>query len=278
MMIGLGKTLVWLDEHKRLRRILRTLRSPVFHPLGQYRHDVGVRVQQGEESQFAVIGLPKSGNNWLAFLLQDALSLAYKSPREAKSFRNRALFKTHEKLGPDLLFRPRLHFGVYLMRDLRDIVCSFYHHTKTERYVLVNPVSRFESLEDFYFEHFLTRLVPTFGWIEHAQSYIARGVPLIKYERLFDAPEQELQRLFHRWGVEVAQERLTQAISNNEIGSLRKGGKTVASGDESFRVQSDHFRRGGYGHYAQELPPVVLRDIESRFANYLSRWGYEIKS
>ena len=92
---------------------------------------------------------------------------------------------------------------------------------------------------------------------------------MIYYERLFSDPKSELRRLFITWGTEVSEERLSNAIQNNEIKKLKQEGKSTWR-----EIPVTHFRRGGSGHYLEELPSPVLKDIEERFGSYLKRWGY----
>jgi hypothetical protein len=79
----------------------------------------------------------------------------------------------------------------------------------------------------------------------------------------------EMARLFEIWGLHVDKEKIKQVIVANRIESLKKGAGTVEKS-----LERDHFRKGGYGNYKEEIPPHILKDIEYRFGDHLRSWGY----
>ena len=105
----------------------------------------------------------------------------------------------------------------------------------------------------------------------HAENYVGHGVPLIKYEDLWDNPEDQLRKLFLRWGLDVDKERIKMAVEKNRIDKLSKTGKMTWK-----QIPTTHFRKGGYGGYKNSLPKKIIKDMNYRFGNYLRRWGYEL--
>lgn len=246
--------------------------SDVFHNRGAlFSRSYGKDIHRLKNGKVAVIGLPKSGNNWLMYLLADTLNIEAVHPynQEYKSRGGVTIF--HTPFSPSVLYKRDLVYAVYILRDIRDVITSFYYYTQTDDYrKQMDPSCYFETIESFYFEYFLSKLVPRYQWTQHAESYIERGVPLVKYENLCENPAGELERLFYRWGVTVTPENIRSAIDRNAIDKLR------ISGRKTWRqIPSTHFRKGGYGNYVNTLPQVILEDITVRFANYLRRWGYQ---
>lgn len=222
---------------------------------------------RNSDGYFLVAGFPKSGNVWLTSLIANCLEI----PVEHKAGHARA-FYVHKQLTKQTLFDPKLFRGVALVRDLRDVIVSLYHWLNTDgyrNYYKHGPHQIFLDIETMYVEFFLRRFaqLPLQTMVE---EYVRRGWPLVKYERLWDNTEVELERLFRIWGISVSKDLISSAVKRNSIDELKKGGGTL----ESY-VERDHFRKGGYGQYKTELPNHVLRDIEYRFGDYLRSWGYE---
>jgi len=209
-----------------------------------------------------VFGLPRSGNMWLSNLLSTCLALPFQERVEI----------CHDAFD-EIPFRYcwDIARAVYMMRDLRDLIVSFYHYSKTESWE--DGICVFDDIESFYFEYF-TKLVMHYGpwckWEDHPNDFVGWGVPVVKYERLYDNPAAELARLFQRWNIPVAKDAIQRSVERNSFENFKSGNVSVEG------VRKSHFRRGGYGHYREELPGSVVSDINTRFGDYLMRWGYQI--
>ena len=246
-------------------------KQSIFHKVGDLNSPANsVALQAFPHAKLIVIGLPKSGNVWLQNLIGDALEME-----------RVLLFKQQQKSGVGITHKPftrklaqRTDFarGVYIMRDLRDIVLSYYHYSQTDDYHQhMDPHCHYSDVEHFYFEYFLHRVVPRYDWFNHATEYLTHGLPMVKYEDLWDQPEAELVSLFKRWGLEVDAQAIAQAVADNQLRKLKQEGK------KTHRViPQSHFRKGGYGGYKSNLPANVRKDIETRFGDYLLRWGYTL--
>lgn len=220
--------------------------------------------------KIVVIGLPKSGNVWLQNLIAETLDLP-KIHVHNKSAKGVCM--THTPFNSSYLYRKDFARGVYLMRDIRDIIVSYYHYSKTEEYhrQYTDPFCHYDNIEDFYFEYFCNVIVPKYDWFNHPKTFVNRGLPLVKYEYLWDDAEGELSALFKKLGLEVDKEKVKQAIEANEIKKLAKTGK-----DTHSHIPKSHFRKGGYGNYKDVLSDKILKDVNVRFKEYLLSWGYEL--
>ena len=168
--------------------------------------------------------------------------------------------------------RGDLLHGVYLMRDVRDIVVSLFHYVHTDDYrTNTDPsLASYDDIEAFYFEAFLSYFVRHHDWFVHAERWVAIGFPLVRYEGLWENPRGELERLFARWGLEVKADSIEKAVARNAISRMQK-----IKGLSPAGVSAAHYRRGGCGGYLEEFPPRVLADMDRRFGDLLRRWGYD---
>lgn len=223
-----------------------------------------------EYGKVAVFGLPKSGNTWLHGLLCDTLDLPYLLyPEEV---RTRGVFSTHLPFNDDIKYRHDFVHSVCIIRDIRDIITSYFHYMQTESYQKLVPLAAYHDIETFYYDWFLSRIVPALRFETYWSEYAEHGVPILRYERLRLDAAGELRRLFRRWAEPVNEDRLASAVDANSFENLRTKGKNL--GD--VYMPPTHFRRGQASTYLEELPPQILADVNKRFGEVLRRWGYPI--
>jgi hypothetical protein len=245
-------------------------KSPIFnHPRSFWDDSYGIPLDSHPAGKIVVFGFPKSGNVWLKSLLVDYFKLPPIEP----------LFDV-EKPGVGITHRPfdehigmRADFlrGVCIVRDLRDVIASYYKYTQTNRFRSARPEFHFDNERSFYFDWFLSRSVGAHELLTHSEQYASLGVPVIRYEELRKSGFRELERLLLRWGVTPDADRIRAALTENDIDKLRVEGKKLEK-----LIAPEHFRRGGTGTYREELPADVIADIEWRFERVLRRWGYPI--
>jgi hypothetical protein len=161
--------------------------------------------------------------------------------------------------------------GVYLMRDLRDVIVSYFHNTQRPDWRKGFPHFHCDTLEQFYFEWFLPRVVAFHDLDRHTGDYASLGLPIVRYEALYDAPVLEFTRLIKRLGLPLNEDRVADVVAANDLSLLKSGGKQL-----NEHVPPAHFRRGGYGAYKQEMPDKVLAHVNTRFRRLLEDWGYDI--
>ncbi len=217
--------------------------------------------------KFLTVGYPKSGNVWLNSMIAECLEI------DVKPSINCFVTFTHSNLNTAILFDQSILRGACLIRDCRDIIVSYYYYIKSEGF-RVNASRNFSyrNIKDFYFDFFVNYLdkyvVNLEGLID---GYVEFGWPILRYESLVDEPNETLKILFDRWNINVTEKKISNAIKNSSLKSMRKGG-----GKQLIKTHKSHFRKGGYGQYRKELPTKVLKDISVRYKNYLEKWGYDI--
>jgi hypothetical protein len=215
-----------------------------------------------------VVGLQKSGNTWLQSLLADALDYPYLF--HLHETHGRGVLSTHLAFCDDIKYRHDFVHAVCIVRDLRDMVLSYFEYMNSEGYRSEVPYAHYEDIDSFYYDWFLSRLVPAHRFHVFSAEYAERGVPIIRYERLVSATAGELLRLFKRWDETIDSARIEMAVRMNTIETLRRKGKQMGR----VMMHPTHFNRGQVGRYREGLPAHVIRDIEQRFGHVLARWGY----
>ena len=155
-----------------------------------------------QEDDLAVVGYPKSGNNLLLFRI---VRLRYGHRMEwSDKFRwvqiiggiptadcaKPRLLWTHEAFRPDF---PRV---VYVVRDPRDVVVSFYHHNQK----FYGP-SGWSTPFSIFFEQIVNGSVWPGCWERHVESWLAHkssrpdDVFVVRYEDLVNEPVSSTQKL-----------------------------------------------------------------------------------
>lgn len=225
------------------------------------------------DGKIVIFGLQKAGNTWLLSLLSDTFELpAFFNVYDPQQIGTRGIVSTHDPLTSEIWSRSDFVHAVCLVRDLRDIVLSYFHYMQTESFQHDVPKAKYPDIESFYFDWFLSRMAVAHRYETYWDEYASHGVPVVRYERLVADTRGELQRLFERWGLAYDPTKLDHAIKQNEFGSLKRKGKKIGK----VQIEASHFRKGKAGTFRDELPENIVRDINNRFGATLTRWGYEL--
>ena len=245
-------------------------RSLIFCEPGQYVSlSYGTRLDSRPDAKIVVFGLPKSGNAWLVSLLSDYTGLKPVDPIASPD--QPGVGMCHLPYSEQLGNRSDFLHAVYILRDLRDIIVSYFHNSQRPDFRSGFPHFHYINIDQFYFEWFLPR-VDVFHRIEsHAEEFTKRGIPVVRYEQLHDQPAREFARLIRRLGLPIDDDKIETVVQNNTIERLSTTGKQL-----NVFLPPAHFRKGGYGSYKTELPPNVLSHVNSYFRPQLIRWGYKI--
>jgi hypothetical protein len=245
-------------------------RAPVFnHAFAYWNRSFGVDLTILSNCKIVVFGIPKSGNTWLVSLISDALAIPVIDPvNDSDAF---GVGMTHIPFSPIVSDRSDFLHGACLIRDLRDVLCSFFAYSQTAAFRSARREFHFDNWDDFYFDWFLSRGVAAFNPNQFCHDYAIKGVPVVRYEKLLHDPYHEMTRLLNTWGLAYDVEKLEAAIESNGFKKLASGGKNI-----NVAVPPSHFRRGSAGSFRDEMPPNIRADVEKRFSWYFQRWGYDL--
>jgi len=234
-----------------------------------------------------LVSYPKSGNTWARFLLAN---LIY--PREEVSFANLEsripdvykdtqrelrrvprprILKSHE------YFDPRYKKVIYIVRDPRDVVISYYHfHLKkgiiSDGFPLDQYVTRFVAGE-----------LDAYGsWRENVASWLAarygtRNFLFLRYEDMLEQTARELAKMGAFLGVRCSAEEAERAASLSSADRMRKLERQEADAwvnTQKTRKDIPFVRKAKAGQWQSVLSQAMVAEIETAWGDLMRRLGY----
>ncbi len=182
------------------------------------------------------------------------------------------ILKSHEP------FDSRYPRVIYLTRDPRDVVLSYFHHQR-----------KFSQIGNGYpFERFLDRFLAgtldsygswrdnVFGWVARRHLEVGPIVHVVRYEDLIDTPVDALAGIAQFLSVDSSPERLDQTLGLSSVErmralelSQRHSAPHIGGRHElSFLPQAT---KGGWRHL---LPEGAAERIWSRWQGSMEFLGY----
>lgn len=236
-----------------------------------------------------LVSYPRSGNTWTRFLVANLIfgetptTFANVEERipDPSAVRRRDLakvprpriVKSHE------YFDPRYRKVIYIVRDPREVVLSNYYFQLKKRFIPEGyPM-------DQYIARFVGEGVDSYApWGENVASWLgtrgsAPGFMLLKYEDMVEHPEQELSRIASFLGVEVAPQRLAQAVelsSVNHMRDLEKAESSKWNVTKNTRKDVPFVRSARVDSWKANLSREHVAMIESAWGNLMSCLGYAL--
>ena len=248
---------------------MRTKNLLFVDPQSSAYENFGPSFCEKRNGKAVIFGIPKCGNAWLQSMLVDYFeSFPVLTSDEIDK---KGVLSTHEPFCEEMMFRDDYVHGVCLIRDIRDIVVSYYYYAQTSQWKKAMTKFDYADFDSFYFEWFLSRAVPSHKIHSFAEEFAERSVPVLRYERLNSDTELELGRLIYRWGFSPDPVRVKNVVQRHQLKELKRSGL-----DLGYRVEPSHFRKGGWGNFLSELPLNILEDMNYRFEAFLRRWGYPV--
>lgn len=238
-----------------------------------------------------LVSFPRSGNTWLRFLIA-GLAFPDRPPsftrieqtipdsivltrRQLARIPRPRIIKSHE------YFDPRYPRVIYITRDPRDVLLSYYNFYRKQRYIGDGyPMDR-------WVEHFLSGDLHPFGsWGGHVGSWLggctgSSNFLLTRYEDFLTDTAKELTRIAGFLGVEASAERLALVIESGSAETMRSLEKRETSGWGSsgkWRNDIPFVGPAAAGRWRKELDPALAARIESAWWPLMKALGYEIVS
>src|SRR5437764_8516320 len=225
-----------------------------------------------------IVSYPRSGNTWTRFLVANLVHTDQPvtfanieriipdceavSSRFLKKTPRPRIIKSHE------YFDPRYKKVIYIVRDPRDVVLSYYDFSRKYRHIEDKfPLTRFVS-------DFVAGRLSSFDWGTWAENvsswfYTRNGSPeflLLRYEDMLSSTESELAKVARFLGIEATRERLSAAIERSSADRMRsleatQGDKWVSTKDK--RTDIPFVRTASSGLWKEKLPAISIAEIES---------------
>lgn len=231
-----------------------------------------------------LVSWPRSGNTWLRQMVANALypdsdwdlmALEEHMPiienpklrrllpaMESLPFR---IFKSHDD-ATEYLLAGRV---VYLIRDGRDALTSFYHYrTKLNR-------------RSFTFREFLEKTLAgryRYGpWHRHVSGWLAwedhPSLLVLKYEDMLSDPTEQLRRTLEHFGSDVPSDRLREAVERASIDRVHRGFQKYAKSKGDDREFSGGLG-GGAGKYHEQFTEDDLALFMQHAGDLMRRLGH----
>jgi hypothetical protein len=232
---GGGRSLTWLLRD-RLRRS-KTLRKAV----------VGYRHRQLRPDDMFIASFPRSGNTWARFILADLMmgrpvdfievekvspSVGVDPSDSPTLTKGGRLVKTHE------VYRPSYERAVYLVRDARDVLASWYRVTREDPNDLKDA--------DTFIADFVTERASPYGpWHEHVRSWLAAAersdqIRVFRFEDLKRDPIATFGEIADYVGIDATPQAIEQALERNNPAAMRERER-----------QNEEFLRASFGYMSR---------------------------
>lgn len=215
---------------------------------------------------FIVNSVPKSGTVWMVEMLSDLLRLD-----PGRHFVLSHVADVHADIA-----QHRVLGTVALVRDLRDVVVSWFHETLRADRAAGFAAARYPTIDAFYFEMLLgyLRLSPRFGYgrLEEWLDFVTgSGLPLVRYEDLLADAGAALHKILRFWKIDMPATAIERTAALHAYdASLRAVSPALING----LLAAGHRRKGVAGAWQEEMSEAVLRDISERFGAFQARLGY----
>lgn len=270
---------------KIVRSYLRKFKigqGPYIKLIKSLNDDGYIPMSEVKENDVYIIGFPKSGHTWMQYiitslvygispsLLRDSIVQEFVPDMHVRTFYKRyierAFIKSHDL--PNQSYKN----VIYLVRDGRDAMISYYHMLKD---IAKPSITLEEMIKDN------KGLFPC-AWSEHINKWLIENpfpsnIIVIRYEDLLSNPLNELNRLMIFLNIQRDESFCNEIIEHTSIEKLRNKAKTLGLVHKVLNRPDGHnfFRQGKSGIYSNEMPDDLVQlfnkkaNMELKYLNYL---------
>ncbi|WP_052400852.1 sulfotransferase domain-containing protein [Oceanobacillus jeddahense] len=236
-----------------------------------------------QEDDICLVAYPKSGNNFLLFLIA---TLLYRKKMDwatkGITVQNASSAPIANLPSPHLVWSHESYDAsypkvIYLVRDPRDVVISYYHHFQKYH----------GDKRDFdtFFDAFMNGDITPGKWDTQIESWLANqekvknGFLLVKYEDLLEAPAKEAKRITTFLNVDRTEQEINEAVhwaSFDNMKALEQKQKEHLNGSSKFVNHALPFvREGKANKWKSVLSQDQQQQIHQSFSKTLSKLRYK---
>jgi hypothetical protein len=238
-----------------------------------------------------IVSYPRSGNTWVRFLVanlawpQESVSFANieRLVPDTSSQSNRALKRTPRPriIKSHQYFDPRYPRVLYIVRDPRDLVLSYYDFQRKQRQIADDyPLSGY--VDDFVSGRLIS--ADWGSWGENVASWIYTRKNqdrflLARYEDMKLDTESELRKIAVFLGLEASPDQLRHAIEASSAERMRElertqSGEWVAT--KKHRHDIPFVGAATSGRWQADLPAALVSRIELTWGSLMLALGYTL--
>jgi hypothetical protein len=241
-------------------------------------------------SDVFLVGYPKSGMTWMEFLLSHAVfekrvgdwvtfrtindyvpNLAGVGPGDAL-----LLWPYYSRPKPRIFFThtpfdARLANGkiIYMLRDPRDSLVSYYHYHKREEKNFHLQLGEFLRSEKIYPGHWDDHVR---GWVLDHRELLS-NIIVVRYEELRRDTSTVLSQVLDFIGISFTETDIRHAIEMSSFDRMRELEMKYPTGPKAD--SSERFvRKGKVGNWIEELSKADVLFIEQRYGEIMRQEGY----
>lgn len=237
-----------------------------------------------------LVSFPRSGNTWTRFLVCNLIhpdspvnfaelesripEIYFVTDRELRAFPRPRVIKSHE------CFDPRYKRIIYIVRDPRDVLLSYYEFQLKRR-----VISDDCSIEEFLPRFMESAVEPKLGsWRDHVVSWMATrsgndNFLLLQYEKMLADTAQEAAKIAAFLGLDTSPERIARAVELSSADRMRKLEKEQADqwrATKKTRQDKPFVGRATSGDWKSRLSEQCVARIESSWGDVMCSVGYEL--
>lgn len=236
-------------------------------------------INQTKEFDVFVVGYPKSGNTWFQniiaslllgltpeftpdCLIQEIVPDVHHKKRY-KRFTDPVYFKSH------FLPRPEYRKVVYLIRDGRDVMVSYFHYLEEIEKKKMDDKSK---LIRFGYG------LPFGKWLDHVESWMLNpygaDMLIIKYENMRKDLLCELKRFCEFALIDRDEFFLQQVVVKVSFQNMRKQEERFGWDRPNWPKEARFVRRGVVGSHKDEMESALYEELTKEAKKTLERFGY----
>jgi hypothetical protein len=236
-------------------------------------------IGQFDPQDLFIIGYPRSGHTWfqaLAAGIMYGIDTELAPPQlintvvpdvHVRTYYTRVstpmFFKSH------FLPKPEYKRVIYLLRDGRDAMVSYYHFTKA-----LEHKPNLDFLE-------LVRSVPgrfPGSWNDHVEQWLKNPyqaqIQIVRYEELLAKPVETLKTCCDYFGIERDTPFLERVVKQAEFSKMKTREAKMGWANKQWPAEEAFIRRGIAGSFKDEMPPEVLQEFLRQAGDTMRKVGY----